>query len=119
MRVELREIEDVADEPLEPLGLGAITSSDCLAQLRILGDALAERLHVAADRRQRRPQLVRDGHEEVPLQLVGLREPRGHLPKRSARCADLVVRPDAAGPPRRSGPPRSRPRARERQRPAP
>ena len=34
---------------------------------------------MAADRGQRRPQLVRDRHEEVALQLLGLREPRRHL----------------------------------------
>ena len=56
-----------------------------VAQLRIVDDALAQRRDVAADRRQRRAQLVRDGHEEVARQLLRLRELRRHVARSATR----------------------------------
>ena len=61
-----------------------------LAQLRVLDHALAEGGDVAADRRERRPQLVRDRHEEVPLELLGLPQPARHLGEALGEVADLV-----------------------------
>ena len=91
MRVELRQVEDVAHEPLEPFRLEA----DHLERMRprrlVLHDALEQRVHVAADGRQRRPQLVRDGHQEVPLQGLGLFELRSHVPEPRRQMADLAA----------------------------
>ena len=92
-RVELRQVEHVADEPLEPPDSAAITSSESFAGLRILGEPFAERLDVAADRRQRRPQLVRDRHQEVPLELLRLGQPLGHLRGTIGEVGDLVRAP--------------------------
>ena len=86
-RVELGEVEDVTDEPLEPHRLLATTSSERPRDAFVLEDALAQRRHVAADRGQRRPQLVRDRHEEVAGELLRLRQPRGHLVEPSRRAA--------------------------------
>ena len=69
----------------------ATMSSEASNVLGVVDDALAERLDVAADRRQRRPELVRDGHEELALELLGLRELRGHLAEALGEVADLVA----------------------------
>ena len=61
-------------------------SSELHAQLGIVDDALEQRRDVAADRGQRRPQLVRDGHQEVALHLLDLGEARAISPNRSLRC---------------------------------
>ena len=71
--VHPREIEQVADQPLEPPGL----LRDRLGRLLDADRAVAQRLVVAADRRQRCLQLVRDRQEELalggprPLELDG------------------------------------------------
>ena len=49
---------------------------------------------MAADRRQRRPKLVRDRHQEVALELLRLLEPRSHLPEALRELADLTARVD-------------------------
>ena len=64
-------------------------------RLGVVDDALAEGGDVAADRRQRRPQLVRDGHQEVALELLRLGEPRGHLAEAVGEVADLATAGDA------------------------
>ena len=46
---------------------------------------------MAADRRQRRAQLVRDRHEEVALALLGLGEPGRHVAEPLGEVADLVA----------------------------
>ena len=68
-------------------------SSDALHLLRLADDALAQRLDVAADRRQRRPELVRHGHEERTLELLGLGELRDHPTEALAQERDLVAAP--------------------------
>ena len=78
-RVELREVEHVADEPREPLGLLGDDVERDRARLFVLDEPLAQRGDVAADRGQRRAQLVRHGHQEVPLELLGLAQPPRHL----------------------------------------
>ena len=93
----------------------ATTSSDSASRLRVVDQPLAERLDVAADRRQRRPQLVRDGHQEVPLLLLRLGEPRGHLAEALGEVADLAAARHVRHARRRTCPPRSgRPRPRAR-----
>ena len=69
----------------------AITSSDSACASGSCHDALAHRLEMAADRRERRPQLVRDRHEEVPLELLRLRQPRRHLAEPLGEMRDLVA----------------------------
>src|SRR5438128_7709990 len=64
VRLELREIEDVAYEPIEPRGLACDHVQRRGAHGWILRDALAQRVDVSANRRQRRAQLVRHGHQE-------------------------------------------------------
>ena len=73
----------------------ATISSDASIALRVVDDALAQRGDVAADRRQRRPQLVRDGHQEVALELLRLGEPRRHLAEAVGEVADLAAAGDA------------------------
>jgi hypothetical protein len=46
---------------------------------------------VTADRRQRRAELVRDPHQEVPLELVRLAETVGHLAEAVGHVADLAA----------------------------
>ena len=70
--VELRVVEHVSDEPLEPNSLSRDHVERGRAQRRVVHDTLAKRLDVPADRGQRRAQLVRDGHQEVALELLGL-----------------------------------------------
>ena len=60
-------------------------------QLGIVDHALAQRRDVAADRGQRRPQLVRDGHQEVALQLLRFGELRGHLAEPLGEMPDLAA----------------------------
>ena len=68
----------------------AITVERGRPHLVVGDDALAQRLDVAADRGQRRAQLVRDRHQEVALELLGLAEPRGHLAEPLGEQADLA-----------------------------
>ena len=49
-----------------------------------------ERGDVAADRGQRRAQLVRDRHQEVPLARLRLHQPLRHLPEAVGEMADLA-----------------------------
>ena len=92
MTLELREIEHFSDETLEPARL----LGDYLERLgpdhRVLREPFPQRVDVPADRRQRRPQLVRHGHEEVALPLLGLRQAHRHLPQPVSEVADLAGR---------------------------
>ena len=94
--VELRQVEHVADEPLEPDRLAGDDVERGALELRIVEQPVADRVDVALDRRQRRAQLVRDRHQELPLALLGRREPRRHLVEPLREVADLVA-PSPAG----------------------
>ena len=48
---------------------------------------------MASDRGQRRAELVRDRHQEVALELLGLLQPRGHLAEPRREMSDLVPAP--------------------------
>ena len=91
VRAELREVEHVADEPLEPRRLGGDDVERGVDRLRVVDEAVADRVDVPADRGQRRPQLVRDGHQELPLALLGRGEARGHLAEPLREVADLAA----------------------------
>ena len=63
--------EKVVDDRAEPVRLGGDHAEQLLADLRIeLDVGAADRLRRAVDRRQRRPQLVRDRGDEVGLHLL-------------------------------------------------
>ena len=91
VRVQLREVEHVADEPLEPDRLAGDDVERGALELRVVEEPVADRVDVTLDRGQRRPQLVRDRHQELPLALLGRGEPRGHLVEALGEVADLVV----------------------------
>jgi hypothetical protein len=94
VRLELREIEDIADEALEPHALACDHLERRCADVRVFGHAFSQSVDVPADRRQRRAQLVRDGHEEVPLLLFGKRQTGGHLREAVREMSDLAAAPD-------------------------
>ena len=63
----LGEVEQIAHEARQALRLGADHLEGGVARVEVVGEALTEGVHVPPDRRQRRAQLVGDGHEEVAL----------------------------------------------------
>ena len=74
--VEAGEVEQVGDQPVQPLRL----AEHDLADLRgLLGgdDAVGERLGVPGDRGQRRAQVVRHRQQELALPRLGVRERAG------------------------------------------
>ena len=81
MHVQLRKVEHIADEPLEAFCLEADHFERVRPRLLVLDDALEQGLDMTADRGQRRPQLVRDGHQEVALERLGFLKLRCHLPE--------------------------------------
>ena len=102
------EVEEVADQPLEPMRLAL----DHLAGAVGRDDAVGEPLGVAADRGQRRLQLVADGEEEGALGILRavelLRElvEGGRELAQLGRALDRELRPGsrprpAGGSPRR------------------
>ena len=92
--VQLCQVEDVADEPLEASRLQRDDRERGRLRVRIRGDALAKCLDVAAYGGERSPQLVRDGEEEVALELVRLLEPGGHRAEALGQVGDLVTAAD-------------------------
>ncbi len=83
--LETRQVEQVAHQPLEALALerdhrGALVDAD---------RAVAQRLRVAADRGQRRLQLVADGEQERALALAGRLKLRLHVVEGLRQIGDL------------------------------
>ncbi|OLB25390.1 MAG: hypothetical protein AUH17_01695 [Actinobacteria bacterium 13_2_20CM_68_14] len=66
-------------EPFKALGLEPDHLERVRTRLLVLYHALEQRLDVAADRGQRRPQFVGDRHQEVSLERIGRLELRRHL----------------------------------------
>ncbi len=93
-RLELRKIENVVHEAFETRALARDQLERSRPHLRILGHSIPERGDVTADRRQRRTQLVRHAHEEVPFLLLGLGEPRRHLAETVGQVPDLIAATD-------------------------
>src|SRR4029453_1037275 len=90
-RVELREIEHVTYEPLEAVRLRRDHVQRLRLRLRLVPDSLAPSPAMAPDRGERRPQLVRDRHEEVPLELLCSREPRRHVAEPLREMRDFIA----------------------------
>ena len=88
--LELREVEHVSDEALEPVGLRRDDLERRPNLVRLPDDAFADGLDVPADRGQRRAELVRHGHEERALELLRLRELVDHPAEALAQERDLV-----------------------------
>ena len=91
VRVELRKIEHVADEPLEPHRLLPDHAERRLLHRSVVDHALAQCGYVAADRRERRSKLVRHRHEEVPRELLRLGQLRRHVAEARREMRDLVA----------------------------
>ena len=74
-RIEAREVEQILEQPAEPLALLDADPEQLVAHLiRELAFAVVERLDDSVDRRRRRPQLVRGDCDEIQLELVELDE---------------------------------------------
>ena len=101
VRVEPREIEEVGDEPLEPARLRRDHVGGPDARVHSLDGAVGDRLRVAADRRQRRAQVVRHAEQERALVAPRHVEVIRHRVDRVREAGELVVahvrRVDARG----------------------
>ena len=89
-RVEAREVEQVGRELRQPLHLLAHRVEE-LAALLLGQPALGEQLEVAAERRQRRAQLVRGVRDERRPRALERLEAHAHLVERARELADLVL----------------------------
>ena len=90
VRLQPRQVEQVADEPVEPAHLLVHRGQRALQVVRA-DHALGERLDVAGDGGERRAQLVGDAHEEVALELVDLAQAVDHALEPRRELAQLVV----------------------------
>ncbi len=87
-RLEPGEVEKVTDQAFEPARL----SEDHLARgRRVARRAVGDRLCVAADRGERRAQVVRDGQQELLLEALRTFERARHRVDRAGEVGDLVV----------------------------
>src|SRR5439155_23609866 len=76
---QARHLEDLIHEPEQPLGALSDNVREAPLPLRErAGGALAEKVDRAVDRRERRPELVRDGREELGFRLLHLAELARH-----------------------------------------
>ena len=75
MRLQPGDDEELLDQPTEPLALalGRLEERTLLLDVEV-SRQLEQRLHVALDGGERRPELVRDDRDEVVLQTVRLPE---------------------------------------------
>ena len=97
-RPEPRHLEDLIGEPEQPLG----TPPDDVGQAPLLlgegaGSTLVKEVDGAADRRERRPELVGDGCEELPFRLLHLAQLARHRVERERERSDLVAAVDRDG----------------------
>ncbi len=79
------EVEQVADEPLQPSRLGG----DGRRRLARVDRAVLDRLRIAANRGERCLELVADREQEVPLRLLCLPELCGEVVERDGEGRDL------------------------------
>src|SRR5439155_1539714 len=91
-RPQARHLEDLIDEPEQPLGAQPDDVREASLSLRErAGGAVAEKLDRAVDRRERRPELVRDAREELGFRLLHPAELARHRVERSRERPDLVT----------------------------
>ena len=90
VRLEAGQVEQVADEPVEPAHL-LVHGLQRLVELVGADDALGDGLDVAGDGGERRAQLVGDAHQEVALELVDLAQAVDHPLEPGRQLAELVV----------------------------
>ena len=90
MRLEAGQVEQVADQPVEPAHL-LVHGGQRLVEVVGPDDALGQRLDVAGDGGERRAQLVRHPHQEVALELVDLAQAVDHALEAGRQRAELVV----------------------------
>ena len=90
VRLEAGQVEQVADQPVEAAHL-LVHGLERLVELVGADHALGDGLDVARDGRERRPQLVRDAHQEVALELVDLAQAVDHALEPGGELAELVV----------------------------
>ena len=88
--VEPGEVQQVGDEALEPAGLGRDHVRG--AGLLVVGadGAVDHRLGPAADRRERRAEVVGDAEHERALHALRVLEPRGHRVEGAGEVGQLV-----------------------------
>ena len=91
VRAELREVEHVPDEPLEPRRLVRHDVERRADELRVVHEPVTERVDVALDRGERRAELVGDRHQELALALLGRGQAGGHLVEALGEMRDLVA----------------------------
>ena len=91
--VEPRQVEEIADEAFEPARFGADHVRGPLARVGVgvVERAVGERFGVAADRRERRPEVVRDREQERALTSTRLLELGRHLVERGRRARRAPV----------------------------
>ena len=103
-RAQARHLEDLVDEPEQALGALRDDVHEAFLLLRErAGDTVAEEVGGAADRRERRPELVRDGREELPLRLLHLAQLARHRVEGLRERPHLVVALDRDGLTERAG----------------
>ena len=87
-----RHLEDLIGEPQQALGAPPDDVGEALLLLRErAGSALVEKVDGATDRRERRPELVGDGREELPFRLLHVTQLGRHRVERSCERPDLVA----------------------------
>ena len=88
--VETGEVEQLGRELLEPQHLLAHRLQELEARL-LVEVLVVEQLEEAAEREDRRTQLVRRVRDELPARVLELHEPAPHALERPRELADLVV----------------------------
>ena len=91
VRVEAGEVEEVGDQSFEPTRLRRDHVGGADARVHALDGAVGDRLRVAADRRERRAEVVRHAEQERALVPAGDVEVVGHRVDRVGEAGELVV----------------------------
>ena len=87
--VEARQVEQVGGEPGQPRHLAVHRGDELAARGGIL--LVLEQLEEAAEREQRRAQLVRGVGDELAARPVGALQPAAHVVERAGQLVDLVA----------------------------
>ena len=90
--VEARQVEEILREPLEPVDLLAHRLEELRAR-RLVEILVGEQLEEAAQREERRPQLVGGVADELPPRALELRESQAHAVEGAGELPQLVRAP--------------------------